>query len=360
MRAATFQGIERIAVIEKAEPSVLEPDDAIVEVEICGLCGSDLHPYSGRERGLDAGTTMGHEFTGRVVAAGAEVRRFRPGDPVLSPFSTSCGTCGPCRRGLSARCTRGNLFGWVEGARGLEGAQAGYVRVPLADATLLARPTDLSPLEALLLGDVVSTGFYAVDRAGVGPGSRVAVIGLGAVGLSAVLAARRRGADVVIALDAVPGRLALAEEFGARPIPVLGPGGEPLAPRTIAAEAARLAGGEGVEVVVEAAGSPEATRLAVEVLGPGGFLSTVGVHTEAAFAVTPVAAYDKNLTLSIGRCPVRSRLEALCELQREARLPIERLVTHRLPLEEAPEAYRMFAARKDGVIKVVFESGSFR
>jgi threonine dehydrogenase-like Zn-dependent dehydrogenase len=355
MIAATFQGIERIAVTGKAEPALIEPTDAVVKVELCGLCGSDLHPYSGREKGLDVGTTMGHEFTGQVIAAGEEVRRFRPGDAVLSPFSTSCGGCAACRRGLSARCARGNLFGWIEGRRGLEGAQAQFVRVPLADSTLLARPPDLSPIEALLLGDVVSTGFYAIDRAGVGPGSRVAVIGLGAVGLSAVLAARERGAALILALDGVPGRLELAGEFGAIPLPVLDPRGKPLSERPIADEVARLTGGEGVEAVVDAAGSAEATRLAMEIIAAGGFLSTVGVHTEPAFAVTPTAAYDKNLTLTIGRCPVRSRLEELCALQREARLPIERLVTHRSPLAEAPEAYRMFAARRPGLIKMVFE-----
>src|SRR5512147_2893976 len=120
MRACTFRGILDAAVVEKAEPVLVDPSDAVVRIELCGLCGSDLHPWSGREKGLDPGTTMGHEFTGRVVAAGDAVRRFRPGDAVMSPFSTSCGSCGPCGRGLSARCIRGSLFGWIERGRGLE------------------------------------------------------------------------------------------------------------------------------------------------------------------------------------------------------------------------------------------------
>lgn len=354
MLAATFAGVETIEVIEKPEPALLDPGDVIVEIELAGLCGSDLHPWSGREPGLDRGTTMGHEFTGRVVDAGDSVRRFLPGASVLSPFSTSCGGCAPCRRGLSARCTEGSLFGWLSGGEGLEGAQTARVRVPLADSTLLERPTGISALEALLLGDVVSTGFYAVERAGAGPRSTVAVLGLGAVGLSAVLDACRLGAEVVLALDAVPERLELAAAFGARALPVADRGAA-LAPHEIAREVRKIVGNDGIECVVDAVGSPEATRTAVEILRPGGLLSIVGVHTEPAFAVTPTAAYDRNLTLATGRCPVRSRLEEICRIQLQERLPIERLVTHRLPLSEAADAYCLFAARQDGIIKAVFD-----
>src|ERR1041385_7358268 len=191
MLAATYAGVEQIRVVEKAPPVLVDPTDVLVEVELAGLCGSDLHPWSGREKGLDPGTTMGHELTGRVLAAGSAVRRFRPGDVVMSPFSTSCGACAPCRRGLSARCSAGSLFGWRQAGHGLEGAQAGVVRVPLADGTLVLRPAEISAAEGLLLGDVVSTGFHAVERAGVGRGIAVAVVGLGAVGLAAVIAARR-------------------------------------------------------------------------------------------------------------------------------------------------------------------------
>jgi 2-desacetyl-2-hydroxyethyl bacteriochlorophyllide A dehydrogenase len=333
MLAATLQSVRTIRVLEKPEPELMDPGDVIVEVELAGLCGSDLHPWSGREKGLDPGTTMGHELTGRVVAAGDEVKRFRPGTAVLSPF----------------------ILGWVSDGRGLEGAQAPLVRVPLADSTLLERPDDLSPVEALLLGDVVSTGFFAVERARPAAGSALAVIGLGAVGLAAVMDALDLGAGVVAALDTVEERLEIAASLGARPLPVAAPGGAPRPVEETAAEGRRLAGGEGFECVVDAVGSPEATRLAVELLRPGGFLSIVGVHTEGAFAVAPGTAYDKNLTIAIGRCPVRSRLEALCARHRERRFPIERLVTHRVPLTEASDAYELFAARRDGVVKVVFE-----
>ncbi len=355
MLAATLERVREIRVIEKPEPRIVDPGDAIVELELAGLCGSDLHPWSGREEGLDPGTTMGHELTGRIVEVGEYVRRFRLGDPVLSPFSTSCAACAPCRRGLSARCTEGGLLGWVSGRRGIEGAQAERVRIPLADTTLLARPAGLSPIEALLLGDVVSTGFFAVERADLGADCTVAVIGLGAVGLAAVLAARHAGASAVIGLDAIPERLELAASFGATVVPVVSARGSPRDAADLGAEVRRLTGGEGVACVVDAVGSAEATRLGVEVVRPGGFLSIVGVHTEPAFAVPPAAAYDRNLTLAIGRCPVRSRLDELCARQLRQRFPIERIVTHRVPLRDAADAYEMFAARRDGAIKVVFD-----
>lgn len=354
MQAATFQGVRQVRVLDKPEPQVLDPGDAVVEVELAGLCGSDLHPYRGNEVGIEAGTTMGHEFTGRVVEIGSAVRRIRPGDRVLSPFSTACGVCGPCRRGLSSRCQQGALFGWIEHGRGLEGAQAQFVRVPLADSTLLVREPTLSAVEALLLGDVVATGFHTAVRGGVDAASTVAVLGLGAVGLAAVLACRQRGAASVVGLDAVPERLELAAAFGATVVPIAADG-RTRTQEEIVDEVRRLTDPEGVAVALDAVGSPQATELAVALLRPGGVLSIAGVHTEPHFAVSPAAAYDRNLTFCIGRCPVRSHLEELCQLQTAERMPIERLVTHRIPLREAGAAYRMFDERRDGCIKVLFE-----
>lgn len=355
MKAATFQGVGSVAVRDKPQPRIVAPGDVLVRVELAGLCGSDLHPYRGREVGLDVGTTMGHELTGRVVEVGTGVRRFRVGDAIMSPFTTSCGVCGPCRRGLSARCEQGALFGWIQDERGLEGAQAEYVRVPQADATLLARPQGLSALEALLLGDVVATGFYVAERGDLQPAEPVAVLGLGAVGLAAVMASRHAGADPVIALDAVAERLALAESLGAVPVSIVDAAGNPRGGADIAAEVQRGTGGEGVAVALEAVGTPEATRLAVALLRAGGTLSIGGFHTAPTFAVSPGQAYDKNLTIRAGRCPVRSRLEALCALHLRERFPLQRLVTHRVPLVEAADAYRLFDERAQGCVKCVFE-----
>ncbi len=194
MRALTFRGIENIAFETVADPRIEVPTDAVIRIELSAICGSDLHPYFGRERGLDAGTVMGHEAVGQVVEVGADVKRLRPGDRVATPFTTNCGECFYCREGLTSRCTRGQLFGWVEGGRGLHGLQAEYARVPLADSTLVRLPDDVPSDIALLLGDVLSTGRFCADMAGVRDGGTYAVIGLGPVGVMAVVAARERGA----------------------------------------------------------------------------------------------------------------------------------------------------------------------
>ena len=153
MKALTFHGVENVAYETVPDPEMREPRDAIVRVDVAGLCGSDLHPYFGRETGIDPGTVLGHEFVGEVVEIDSEaIRRiadadhdvrFSTGDRVVAPFTTNCGNCFYCRAGLTARCERGQLFGWREGGRGLHGGQAQFVRVPLADATLVRVPPKL-------------------------------------------------------------------------------------------------------------------------------------------------------------------------------------------------------------------------
>src|SRR5262249_55987672 len=191
---------------------------AIVQVERAGLCGSDLHVYHGREI-PDEGTIMGHELLGRVVHAGPAARRHAIGARVVASFSTCCGRCFYCQHGLSARCLEGALFGWVSRGAGLQGAQAELVRVPHADATLLAVPDDLTADLALLLADVAPTGWPAARLAEIAPGDVVVVIGCGPVGLAAVVAAREQGAGRIFAVDSIPERLALAASFGAAPLP---------------------------------------------------------------------------------------------------------------------------------------------
>jgi threonine dehydrogenase-like Zn-dependent dehydrogenase len=344
MKALTFEGIGRVAYGSAPDPEIRGPGDALVLVEATAICGSDLHVYRGREAGLDAGTVMGHEFAGEVVEVGAAVARFRPGDRVVSPFTTSCGDCFYCRAGLTARCERGQLFGWAEQGEGLHGAQAEAVRVPLADTTLVPVPEG-TPLEtALLAGDVLATGWFGAESAGAGPGRTVAVVGCGPVGLMAVIAARELGAERIFALDALPERLALAERWGAEPVDV----------RQAAVETVReAAAGRGADAVVEAVGSPEASRLAFELVRPGGTLAAVGVHTEPHLAISPAEAYDKNLTYRTGRAPVRAYLEKLLPLVRSGRFDLAALFSHRLPLSEGPRGYDLFDRKLEGCTKVV-------
>jgi threonine dehydrogenase-like Zn-dependent dehydrogenase len=192
MRAITYHAPHDLRVERVPDPVLLAPTDALVQVRLAAICGSDLHVWHGRETGLDPGTVMGHEFLGEVVEKGA-ASSLRVGDIVVSPFTTSCGACFYCTGGLTARCVHGQLFGWVEHGAGLHGAQAELVRVPLADTTLVPLPPGLAPEAGLLLGDVLATGHHCAVMAGAGPGTVCAVVGAGPVGLMAVLAARELG-----------------------------------------------------------------------------------------------------------------------------------------------------------------------
>lgn len=344
MRALTFRGVRDIRYETVPDPKIMDRGDAIVRVERAGLCGSDLHVYHGREVGIDPGTVMGHEFVGRVVEAGADARGITPGLRVVAPFTTSCGRCFYCLGGLSARCLAGALFGWVRAGAGLEGAQAELVRVPLAASTLVAIEDDLPAETALLLADVLPTGWHVARMGEVGPDSVVVVLGCGPIGLAAVVSAIEQRARRVFAVDAVAERLALAERFGAEPLHR--DGDLPGAVRD-ATE------GRGADAVLEAVGSAVASRLAFDLVRPGGVVSIVGVHHESNFAFSPVEAYDRNLTLRIGRCPARSLMDELKGLLRR-RSDLGAIVTHVLPLAQGAEAYERFDLKQDGCIKVAF------
>jgi threonine dehydrogenase-like Zn-dependent dehydrogenase len=344
MRALTFGGLRTIRHETVPDPRLEHDGDAIVRVERAGLCGSDLHVYHGREVGQDDGTVMGHEVVGRVVDAGPGARRHAVGARVVAPFSTCCGHCFFCRRGLSARCRLGALFGWVQNGVGLQGAQAELVRVPHADATLVAIDDDLPADLALLLADVMPTGWHVARLGAVSAGDVVVVLGCGPVGLAAIVAAREQGAERVFAVDAIAERLVLAARFGAEPL-TLGD--------DVALAIREATDGRGADAVLEVVGSPEASRLAFDLVRPGGVVAIAGVHHESRFAFSPLEAYDKNLTLRIGRCPARSHMEELLPLVRR-RADLASMVTHRLPLADGPAAYRLFDLKQDGCIKVVF------
>lgn len=350
IRGLVLAGPGDVCVREDLPSPVVEaPTDAVVAVRRAGLCGSDLHPFEGRER-VRPGVVCGHEVVGDVVATGAAVRQVSVGDRVVVPFTTSCGGCRPCRSGLSSRCVRGQLFGYGDPDRpevpALPGGQAERLRVPLADTTLVPAPPRLGDVEALLLADVVPPGWYAVARADVAAGAPLAVVGLGAVGLCAVAAARTLGAAPVLAVDPVADRRDRAALLGAVPV---APGDAPAALEDLA--------GDGFPAVVEAAGTPAAQALAFQLLRPGGTLSVIAVQTGDRFAFTPIEGYDRNATVRVGRAPVRSLLGDLLPRIAEGRLPLpsDLVVTHpAVPLSEGPDAYRRFAARETGLVKVAF------
>ena len=347
MKALTFGGEKAVRLGSVPEPAVEAPSDALVQVLLSAVCGSDLHVYHGREKGIDPGTVMGHEMVGEVVEVGPGVRSVNPGDRVACPFTTSCGQCFYCLRGLTCRCAEGQLFGWVEGGEGLQGTQAERVRVPLADSTLVPLPDSVGDEEGLLLGDVLPTGYFCADLAGVDGSGVYAVVGCGPVGLMAVAAARHRGAERIVAIDSVPERLELARVFGARPLDYR---------QESPVEALReMTEGRGADGVLEVVGSPAATRTAVDLVRPGGVVASVGVHTEEHFAFAPGEAYDRNLTYRSGRCPARHYMETLLPLVAEGRFPLGAVISHRMTLEDGPRAYALFDAKRDGCTKVLLE-----
>ncbi|HET9746313.1 MAG TPA: alcohol dehydrogenase catalytic domain-containing protein [Chitinophagaceae bacterium] len=345
MQALTFGGIEKIIYSSAPDPNILEPTDAIIQISLSGICGSDLHVYHGKEAGLDAGTVMGHEFTGTVIETGAGVKKFRQGSRVLSPFTTSCGECFYCRIGLTCRCEKGNFFGWVQGGIGLHGAQAEFIRVPLADSTLITLSNDLSEEKGLLLGDIFSTGYFCADNAGVNSKGTYVVVGCGPVGLMTIMAAKHLGAENLFAIDYQNERLQMAREFGATPLNLSG-----VDVKAVILESTR---GRGADAVMEVVGSSEALRLAIGLLRPGGTISSVGVHSASHFSFSPSEAYDKNLVYKSGRCPAHYYSEKLLREEVIQRYPVEKIISHHFQLKDGTRAYEVFDKKLENCIKAV-------
>ena len=346
MKGICFQGVEKVASIELKDAAIEDDRDAIVKVSLAGLCGSDLHPYFGRESGLDPGTVMGHEMVGEIVELGSAVGdSFSIGDRVFAPFSTNCGSCFYCERGLTSRCERNQLFGWIENGVGLHGCQAQYVRVPLADATLMHVPDNVTDEQALLLTDNFSTGYYCAEMARMDMGGTCAVIGCGTVGLLAIMAAREMGAEEIFAIDLVEDRLRIAEGLGA--IPVL-----PVECPTVIGQATD---DRGVDAVMELVGLPLAQQLAYKLLRPGGIMSVVGCHCTEHFAFSPVDAFDKNLTYKTGRCPARAYMDKLTPQVAAGKFKLDMMITDRFGVDEGVKAYEVFSQRKNGSLKAVVE-----
>lgn len=343
MLGICFEEVRSVALAHVDDPTIESSRDAIVKVDLAGLCGSDLHPFFGREVGIDVGTVMGHEFVGTVVETGSDVRKVCQGDRVCAPFTTNCGECFYCRAGLTARCVEGQLFGWRQQSMGLHGGQSQLVRVPLADGTLLKIPDAVSSEDALLLGDNLSTGEYAAELAEVSPGNTYAVVGCGTVGLLAVMSSVARGANVV-AIDPNPSRAALATRLGANAFTDADEAAEIIASQT---------DGRGADGVMELVGLPDAQSLAYRLLRPGGILSVIGCHCTPNFAFSPADAYDKNLTYRTGRCPARHQMSKLVDSLSRGQLDLSWCITHQFSIEQAVEAYDTFAYGKDGCIKAV-------
>ena len=341
MRAVTFQAPGEVRLEERPDPEPADPGDAVVAVEASGICGSDLHIYHGRVE-IEPGFTIGHEFVGTVTAAGDGVESVAAGDRVLGCYCTACGECFFCKRGDFHKCDSGKVFGHGATLGSLQGAQADSVLVPNADLTLRKVPDGLSDEVAIFAGDVMGTGYHAVDALDLEPGGSVAVLGLGPVGLCAVQAARAAGAETVIAIDTVSDRLEMARSFGATPVHLTEED-----PRAAVKEATEK---RGVDGAVDAVGHPEALELACRLARKAGTVSATGVYAEPIQLHMGIV-WIKALTLKSGHANVIKHVDPVLELISSGDLDPSPLVTHHMTLDEAPEGYEVYDRRE--ALKIV-------
>jgi 2-desacetyl-2-hydroxyethyl bacteriochlorophyllide A dehydrogenase len=332
MRAVTFQAPGVVTLDERPQPEPQAPTDAVVRIELTGVCGSDLHIYHGRVQ-IEPGFTLGHEYVGTVIAAGDEVKRVAIGDRVLGCFQTACGVCFFCRRALYHRCVQSRTFGHGATLGSLQGTQAEEALIPNADLVLRRVPDGMSSEVALFAGDVMGTGFHAVQESGMRPGDLVAVLGLGPVGLCAVQVARAAGAAHVFAIDTVPERLAVAESFGAQPLH---------AEEDDVREQVRAGSeGRGVDVCVDAVGDGRVLESAIRLTRACGAIQCVGVYAERT-EVHMGLLWLKALTLRGGHANVLAHVDRVLAMLAAGVLDPTPLVTHHMSLEQAPDAYAAY------------------
>jgi threonine dehydrogenase-like Zn-dependent dehydrogenase len=345
MRAVVYRGDGSVAPDEVPAPSLVDPGDAIVRVRLAAICGSDLHFLHGKAP-LEPGDVVGHEAVGVVEEVGTGVERFRSGDRVVTAFSIACGACWFCRRGETQLCEAWRMLGAGLFGGQLAGTQAELVRVPVADANLLAVPDGVEDERAIFVGDVLTTAWYATGIAGLADDDVVAVVGAGPVGVLTIQAARARGVRTVLALEREAVRLALAERAGATAVDVTARN-----PRTAVDEAT---GGRGADVVIDAVGHPDAFASAVDVVRRGGRVVVVGMYTGERVDVPLGVWWARALDVRFaGICPVHAWWDEAMERLRAGDVDPAPLVSHRLPLERAPEGFALFDARR--ATKVLLE-----
>jgi threonine dehydrogenase-like Zn-dependent dehydrogenase len=336
MRAVTFQAPGVVDVEDRPEPELLDAGDAIVRVEATGVCGSDLHIYHGRVQ-VEAGFTIGHEYVGTVLAADEGVTRVAPGDRVLGCFQTACGHCWFCRRGLFHRCVSSRTFGHGATLGSLQGTQAEMALIPNADLVLRKVPEGMSAEVALFAGDVMGTGFHAVQDSRMQLGDVVAVLGLGPVGLCAVQVALAAGAARVFAVDTVAERLDVARTFGAEPVHLTEE--DPKAAIAAATE------GRGADVSIDAVGDPRALESAIRLTRACGSVQCIGVYAERT-EVHMGLLWLKAITLRGGQANVLAHVDPVLAMLAAGRIDPSPLVTRHMALEDAAEAYAVFDRRE--------------
>jgi threonine dehydrogenase-like Zn-dependent dehydrogenase len=393
MRAVVWHGKRDVRVDTVPDPILKEPTDAVIKVTTSGLCGSDLHLYEVLAPFMAEGDILGHEPMGIVEEVGAAVTNLTPGDRVVIPFQIACGECFMCTQGLSTQCETtqvrehgmgASLFGYSKLYGAVAGGQAEYLRVPHAQFGPIKVPEGPVDDRFVYLSDVLPTAWQAVEYAAIPPGGSVAVLGLGPIGDMACRIARHRGAERVIGIDLVPERLERARANGFDVLAV--------ERRDDLVDAVRaLTDGRGPDAVIdavgmEAHGSPlgkaahtmasllpdsmaeklmtkagvdrlAALHTAIEVVRRGGTLSIIGVYGGMTDPMPMMTLFDKQVQIRLGQANVRRWVDDLMPLVTDDADPlgVEGFATHRLSLEDAPQAYADFRAKRDGTIKVLFQ-----
>ncbi|MBV8433303.1 MAG: glutathione-independent formaldehyde dehydrogenase [Candidatus Eremiobacteraeota bacterium] len=396
MRAVVWKGPYEVTVDEIEDPRVEESTDAVMRLTTAAICGSDLHMYEGRAP-IEPGQVFGHENLGVIEEVGSAVKSVRPGDRVVLPFNIACGFCFNCARGFTNACltvnphSHGGGYGY-SGMGPYRGGQAEKVRVPFADVNCLklpGKPGDAFEDDFVLLADVFPTGFHATEQARVLPGDSVAIFGAGPVGLMAALSAKIRGASEIYVVDAVAERLEKAQALGATPVDFSK--GDPVQQildlrvphRKNVQNLQRGAGDKmpGVMCAIDAVGyeawahdaagkTQNPTQVlddVVAVTNPTGHVGLIGVYfpqdpggvdedaKKGRFTVALGNAWEKGLSVEMGQCPVKKYNVYLRDLIVAGVAKPSVLVSHRLPLDAAPEAYRKFDERTDGYTKVLLK-----
>jgi threonine dehydrogenase-like Zn-dependent dehydrogenase len=374
VRAMTFRGPYRIRVEEKDIPRIEHPNDAIIQVTLAAICGSDLHLYHGMMPDTRVGTTFGHEFIGVVHEVGPSVENLKVGDRVMVPFNIYCGTCWFCARGLYSNCHNvnanatavGGIYGYSHTCGGFDGGQAEFVRVPFADVGPQIIPDDIEEEDALLMTDALSTGYFGAQLGDIAQGDTVVVFGAGPVGLFAAKSAWLMGAGRVIVVDQLEYRLAKAREFAHAETLNFAEYDD------IIVELKKQTDYLGADVAIDAVGaeadgnllqhvtaakfkmqggSMVALNWAIDGVRKGGTVSVLGAYGPIMSAVKFGDALNKGLTLQMNQAPVKRQWPRLFEHIRAGYLKPNDVVTHRIPLEHIAEGYHLFSSKLDECIK---------
>ena len=388
MRAVTYHGSGKLQVDNVDDPRIEHPRDAILRVTSTAICGSDLHIFDGFMPMMEKGDILGHEFMGEIVEVGPEISDLAVGDRVIVPFNITCGTCPFCKDELYSLCDNSNpdaeklrqiygqsgagLFGYSHLYGGYAGGQAEFVRIPFADVTHLKVPSHLEDEKVLFLTDIFPTGYQAAVNADIAQGGTVAVWGCGPVGLFAIKSALLLGAERVFAIDDVPERLALANASGAqvidrskvKPYDALMEMTDGRLPDSVIDAVGLEAHGAGVidtvydqvkTVTMQETDRPHALREAIMCCRKGGVVSLPGVYAGMVDKFPIGAAFGKALTFKMGQTHVLKHAPALLSKIEAGEIDPSFLITHRAPLEAAPELYKTFRDKKDDCIKVVLK-----